>query len=91
MRDDRHAPTAAACPDFAAETGATTGALIVVLDRQGRIVAFNPACERLTGYHFAEVQGQPFWRVFLTDDELAHARWRATAGRRTIVRRPAVL
>ncbi len=82
MHDDRHAPTTAACPDFAAEIVATTGALIV---------AFNPACERLTGYRFAEVQGQPFWRVFLTDDELAHARWRATAGRRTIVRRPAVL
>jgi len=59
---------------FAAEIGATTGALIVVLDRAGRIVAFNPACERLTGYRFAEVAGRPFWELFLFADELARVR-----------------
>ncbi len=32
------------------------GALIVVLDREGRIVRFNRACECLTGYCFAEVK-----------------------------------
>ncbi len=30
----------------------TTHALIVVLDREGRIVRFNASCERLTGYSF---------------------------------------
>lgn len=59
---------------FAAEIVATTGALIVVLDRRGRIVAFNPACERLTGYRCAEVAGQLFWDLFLFDDELARVR-----------------
>ncbi len=62
------------CHRFAAEIVATTGALIVVLDRRGRIVAFNPACEWLTGYRFAEVAGQPFWELFLFADELARVR-----------------
>jgi len=30
-------------------------ALIIVLDRDGRIVYFNPACEKITGLNFAEV------------------------------------
>ncbi len=74
MREARPPQSRAACPDFAAEIVATTGALIVVLDRWGRIIAFNPACERLTGYRFAEVRGQPFWDRFLLDDESARVR-----------------
>ena len=34
-------------------------ALVVVLDAQGRVVRFNGACERLTGYRSAEVLGRP--------------------------------
>jgi len=63
MHDDDADATLAGFADsrgFAAEIVATTGALIVVLDRAGRIVAFNPACEQLTGYRCAEVRGQPF-------------------------------
>ncbi|HXH03034.1 MAG TPA: ATP-binding protein [Candidatus Competibacteraceae bacterium] len=33
------------------------GALIVLMDRQGRIVHINRACERLTGYSRGQVQG----------------------------------
>ena len=36
----------------------TVGALVVVLDPEGRIVRFNRACEQITGYEFAEVQGR---------------------------------
>ncbi len=32
------------------------GALIVVLDQQGKIVSFNQACERITGYSFEEIE-----------------------------------
>jgi PAS domain S-box-containing protein len=42
----------------------TVGALVVVLDTQGRIVRFNQACERTTGYAFAEVQGKLLWDLF---------------------------
>ena len=46
------------------------GALIVVLDPQGRIVRFNRACEQTTGYSFAEVQGKYVWDLFLMPEEV---------------------
>lgn len=49
---------------------AITGALVVVLDQQGRIVRFNRACEQTTGYSFAEVKGKPVWDLFLPQDEV---------------------
>jgi len=52
----------------------TVDALIVVLDRQGRIVGFNRACEATTGYAAAEVQDKPFWDIFLPPDEVGAVR-----------------
>jgi PAS domain S-box-containing protein len=45
------------------------GALVLVLDREGRIVRFNRACERITGYTADEVAGAPFWDLFLVAEE----------------------
>jgi PAS domain S-box-containing protein len=39
----------------------TVGALVVVLDRDARIVRWNAACETATGYDRDEVLGRPFW------------------------------
>ena len=39
----------------------TVGALVVVLDREARIVRWNTACEVATGYDRDEVLGRPFW------------------------------
>lgn len=47
----------------------TVGALVAVLDPQGRIVQFNRACEQATGYRFGEVQGQLFRDLFLAGEE----------------------
>jgi PAS domain S-box-containing protein len=47
----------------------TSGALIVVLDRQGRIQRFNRACEQATGFDAADVAGRVFWDLFLEDHE----------------------
>ncbi|RMH04444.1 MAG: PAS domain S-box protein [Nitrospirae bacterium] len=41
----------------------TAGALVVVLDPQGRIVRFNRACEQLTGLAFSDVRGNVIWDV----------------------------
>jgi len=49
----------------------TVGALVVVLDREGRIIRFNRACEELTGYGSDEAQGQPIWELFLAGDDVA--------------------
>ncbi|HSH81132.1 MAG TPA: PAS domain-containing protein, partial [Herpetosiphonaceae bacterium] len=57
--------------DFNAAILDTVGSLIIVLDRRGRIVRFNRACEDLTGYTFAEVRACPFWDIFLLPDERA--------------------
>lgn len=48
----------------------TAGALVVVLDQDGRIIRFNRACEQITGYRFSEVQGIPFWDLFLVPEEI---------------------
>lgn len=48
----------------------TVGALVVVLDPEGRIVSFNRACERTTGYLSAEVEGRPFWDFLLVPEEV---------------------
>jgi PAS domain S-box-containing protein len=50
------------------------GALVVVLDRDGRIVRFNRACEATTGYTFAEVRGLPFWNLFVNPARVESAK-----------------
>jgi PAS domain S-box-containing protein len=47
----------------------TVGALVVVLDGEGRILRFNPACELTTGYSMEEVQGKCLWDLFLVAEE----------------------
>jgi PAS domain S-box-containing protein len=48
----------------------TVGALVVVLDHEGRIIRFNRACEAITGYAFAEVQGKLIWDLFLGSEDV---------------------
>jgi PAS domain S-box-containing protein len=48
----------------------TVGALVVVLDNEGRILRFNPACELTTGYSMEEVQGKCIWDLFLLPEEV---------------------
>jgi PAS domain S-box-containing protein len=48
----------------------TVGALVVVLDRQGRIIQFNRACEELTGCSFVEAQGKAIWELFLAAEDV---------------------
>ena len=56
--------------DFVSTIMDTVGALIVVLDREGRILNFNRTCEALTGYPESEVLGLPFWDLFLLPADL---------------------
>jgi PAS domain S-box-containing protein len=48
----------------------TVGALVVVLDSEGRILRFNPACELTTGYSMEEVRGKCVWDLFLPPEEI---------------------
>lgn len=47
----------------------TVGALVVVLDHEGRIVRFNRACEQTTGYSSSEVMGNYVWNLFMLPEE----------------------
>ena len=48
----------------------TVGALVVVLDPEGKIIRFNRACEQTSGYSFAEVAGQKIWDLFMVPEEV---------------------
>jgi formate hydrogenlyase transcriptional activator len=48
----------------------TSSALVIVLDREGQIVRFNRACEKLTGFTFAELRGELFWDHLLIPEEI---------------------
>lgn len=47
----------------------TAGALVVVVDLQGRIVRFNRACEDLSGWRQTEVVGQNLVRLLIPQDQ----------------------
>ncbi len=59
------------------------GALVMVLDRNGRVVRFNHACEELSGRLYSEVVGQPALDLLVPEPEAAEVREafaRLTAG-----------
>jgi PAS domain S-box-containing protein len=46
------------------------GTLVMLLDRQGRIVRFNQTCQQLSAYSLEEVQGKYFWDLLLIPEEI---------------------
>jgi PAS domain S-box-containing protein len=46
----------------------TVGALVVVLDREGRVLRWNAACEVATGYDREEVLGKPLGFLLLPEE-----------------------
>jgi PAS domain S-box-containing protein len=60
--------------NFVAGILETVGALVAVLDHQGRIVRFNRACELTTGYSFEEIRGRHIWDFFGLPEEIARSR-----------------
>ena len=48
----------------------TVGALVAVFDTAGRIVRFNRACELVSGYDFAELQGRQFWDTLIPAEDI---------------------
>jgi PAS domain S-box-containing protein len=56
--------------DFTAAVLDTAGALVIVLDKEGRITRFNKACETMTGYTEGEVLGRAFWELLIPQEDL---------------------
>lgn len=51
--------------DFVDAVVEAAGTIIVVLDRNGCIVRFNHAAEKITGYSFEEILGRPIWEYLI--------------------------
>jgi PAS domain S-box-containing protein len=47
------------------------GALVIVVDDEGRLIRFNAACNTATGYDFAEFLGTPDWQDLIPAEETA--------------------
>jgi PAS domain S-box-containing protein len=60
--------------NFASAVLDTVGALVLVLDPQGRIVRFNRACEQTSGYASHEVLGGQVWDLLVAPEEIARFR-----------------
>ncbi|MGV3655350.1 MAG: EAL domain-containing protein [Noviherbaspirillum sp.] len=52
----------------------STAALVFLIDHLGRIVVFNPACERALGWRSDEVKGRVFWDLFLKPDQASEVK-----------------
>jgi PAS domain S-box-containing protein len=55
--------------DFSTAVLDTAGALVVVLDREGRITRFNRACEAMTGYSESELVGRVVWESLVPPED----------------------
>ncbi|HXN49628.1 MAG TPA: PAS domain S-box protein [Bryobacteraceae bacterium] len=60
--------------DMAAAVVDTVASLVLVLDKDGRILGFNRACEKTAGRTFEQVRGRFFWEVVLPPEEVDSAR-----------------
>jgi PAS domain S-box-containing protein len=56
--------------DFTAAVLETVGAMVLVLDRGGKIVRFNRTCEEVSGYKVQEVLGKHVWDFLLSPDQV---------------------
>jgi PAS domain S-box-containing protein len=59
--------------DFISKVINTADALVIVRERQGRIVLFNKTAEEVTGYRAGEVAGARVWDLFLDHDQAEHS------------------
>lgn len=60
--------------DFIAAVLNTVGAMVLVLDRTGKIVRFNRTCEEVCGYSFEEVRDRYVWDFLLPPEEAEGAK-----------------
>jgi PAS domain S-box-containing protein len=66
--------------DFITGVLEASGALVLVFDAQGRIVYSNHACEEVTGYTSAELEGRVFWDFLVKPDSRERSRKRLVDG-----------
>ena len=60
--------------DLSANLLDMSGALIVILDPTGRIIAFNRVCQELSGYPLREAEGRTLWDFLIPPEEVDEAK-----------------
>ncbi|HLK64349.1 MAG TPA: PAS domain S-box protein [Bryobacteraceae bacterium] len=60
--------------NFASAVLDTVGALVLVVNPRGKIVRFNHACERSTGYASSEAIGKQLWDLLVVPEEISRIR-----------------
>ncbi|MBF0554388.1 MAG: EAL domain-containing protein [Nitrospirae bacterium] len=50
------------------------GALVLILDKDGRVVYFNRTCEETSGYDFLEIKGKCLWDVLTREEDVESAK-----------------
>jgi PAS domain S-box-containing protein len=60
--------------DFVSTVLNAEGSIVLVLDRDGRIIRFNRACEVVSGYTFDEVQGRFVWDFLIPPEQVEGVR-----------------
>lgn len=56
--------------DFTAAVLDTVDSIVLVLDREGKIVRFNRTCERVSGYTFEEVREKYVWDFLIPPEQV---------------------
>lgn len=56
--------------DFISAIIDTAASLIIVVDKEGRIVRFNKTCEKITGYSFDEMKGKTLFDGLIAPEEI---------------------
>ncbi len=60
--------------DFISGILDTESAIVIVLDRDARILRFNRACETATGFYVHEVVGKTLWEALLPENQVERFR-----------------
>ena len=70
-RDDPHVSNGTPTPEreLLEAVFEAAGTLLIVLDREGRIVRFNRALEALTGWSLEQARGRAVWEVLVAPEE----------------------
>jgi PAS domain S-box-containing protein len=56
--------------DFTAAVLNTVGSMVLVLDRDGKIIRFNRTCEEVSGYAFEDVRGSHVWDFLIPPEQV---------------------
>ena len=55
--------------DFSEAVFQTAGALVCVLDREGKFIRFNQTCEQISGCKFEDIKGKGIWDTVISEEE----------------------